>query len=236
MGWYKRTRKNSKIEHFSRELLNELIPFIKNKSQTILGIQKAYFSNIFSNINNIFLDLSFNKDKTNNYMTNNVSVAGKTIKGLNNSFLIKIVIYLSENANNNINPYLSKIYFDTLSIIRHELEHLNQHNFNKNVKNYISDNFDYNSKQFPLHLKSYYLQQSEKPAFISGLYLKAKKQRKSFSLILEQSLISEIEKALFLHYSRYLNKEKASHLASQEAQSIKEEFLKEAKKRYQNIE
>lgn len=227
--------KNSKIEHFSRQLLNEIIPYIKNISPIQLGINNSYFINVFSNINKIYLDLSFNKDESNDFMTHPVSTAGRILHGLNKSYLIKIIIYLSKNAEKNINIYLSKIYFDTLAIIRHELEHLSQHDSFIISNAYISDNFDYNSKQFPLHIKAYYLQQSEKTAFISGIYLKSKKLRQSFYQVLQISLINEIEKALYIHYSKYLEKEQASQLATQESGEINNILLEEAKKRYPKL-
>lgn len=220
------------MESFARQLLVELMPRIKLLQNYRFGVNEEYFKELFPNINKLYIELEFNFDKSNNYMNYPIAVSGKLHRALDKVFLIKNTIHISDIAKENIYPHLSHIYFDSLSNIRHELEHLMQHNIGKKKGNYISDNFNYNIKTFPLHLRNYYLQKVEVPAFVSGLYLKAKKERKSFLEILETDLISNIREALKLHYSRFLDEKTATNRSNEESSDIKDEMLNYAYRRY----
>lgn len=97
---------------------------------------------------------------------------------------ISLFIYINYEYANNIDLILEKLYYKLIETVRHEVTHVYQ-NYDQQNELIKKIQFTYNILEKE---EQYLLADTEVQSYVEGLYFRAKKERKPFTVVLDEFL------------------------------------------------
>ena len=201
MMWYNKYLKKIAFRNKIDVLTNQIVRFIHQKLMNLFK-KNGQFPDVYWLPTGKFpllrelgvskIELNFNEDdKIENFAF--LDAITHFSKSYSFQRISEIEIPILWNPNNFNNTSWSQIYFELIEIIRHELEHASQYTYNKRFEPYRLKDIK-KGKDNIKNIRKAYIYLSNKmeiDAFIRGIVLKAKKQKKDALKIYENYIINQ---------------------------------------------